>query len=80
MKLGRIAWFEEEDFRSAKERGMEFIELDVNDRAQVFLDNVDAIQKRSQEYQVPVGAVGRWGSDRISKDGIRQEASANSDT
>lgn len=22
---------------------------------------------------MPVGAVGRWGSDRISKDGIRQE-------
>ena len=67
MKLGRIAWIEENDFKSAKERGMEFIELDVNDRAQIFLDNVDAIQKRSQEYQVPIGAVGRWGSNRISK-------------
>ena len=37
MKLGRIAWFEENDFRSAKERGMAFIEIDVNDRAQEFL-------------------------------------------
>ena len=41
MKLGRIAWFEEADFQSAKERGMEFIELDVNDRAELFLENKD---------------------------------------
>ena len=70
MKLGRIAWFEEEDFKKAQERGMEFIELDVNDRAGVFLDSVDVIRKRSLEYKMPIGAVGRWGSDRISRDGI----------
>ena len=73
MKLGRIAWFEEADFKSARERGMEFIELDVNDRAGVFLENVDVIRGRSEAYQMPIGAVGRWGSDRICKDGIRQE-------
>ena len=73
MKLGRIAWFEEKDFQSAKERGMAFIELDVNDRAQEFLDNVDAIRDRSVKYQMPIGAVGRWGSDRICRDGIREE-------
>lgn len=73
MKLGRIAWFEEADFKSARERGMEFIELDVNDRAETFLENVDVIRSRSEAYQVPVAAVGRWGSDRISVDGIRQE-------
>ena len=73
MKLGRIAWFEEKDFQSARERGMEFIELDVNDRAQEFLDNVDVIESRSRQSQMPIGAVGRWGSDRIGKDGICQE-------
>lgn len=73
MKLGRIAWFEEKDFQSARERGMAFIELDVNDRAQEFLDNVEAIRERSAKYQVPVGAVGRWGSDRICREGICQE-------
>ena len=45
MKLGRIAWFEEQDFQDARERGMEFIELDVNDRAEVFLENVDVIRE-----------------------------------
>lgn len=53
MKLGRIAWFEEEDFKKAQERGMEFIELDVNDRAQLFLENVELIRKRSAEYKMP---------------------------
>ncbi len=70
MKLGRIAWFEEADFQDAKERGMAFIELDVNDRAELFLENLDAIKERSERYQMPIGAVGRWGSERISKEGI----------
>ena len=73
MKLGRIAWFEEADFQSAKEQGMEFIELDVNSRAQEFLDHLDVIRQRSQEYGMPVGAVGRWGSNRIGKEGICQD-------
>lgn len=73
MKLGRIAWITEEDFRSAKERGMAFIELDVNDRAQEFLDHAAEIKERSQRYETPVGAVGRWGSDRITADGINEE-------
>ncbi len=70
MKLGRIAWFEEADFENAGKRGLEFIELDVNDRAQQFLDNVEVIAKRSEEYQIPIAAVGRWGSRRISAEGI----------
>lgn len=73
MQLGRIAWFTEEDFKSAKEQGMEFIELDVNNRAQEFLDNVTLIRHRSIAYQIPIGAVGRWGSMRICKDGICQD-------
>ena len=52
---------------------MAFIEIDVNDRAQEFLDNVETIRERSLRYEMPVGAVGRWGSDRICKDGIREE-------
>lgn len=73
MKLGRIAWFEEKDFQSARERGLEFIELDVNHRAQDFLDNMDLIRRRSAEYSMPVGAVGRWGSNRICREGICQD-------
>ena len=34
MELGIISWIEEENFRKAKELGLSFVELDVNDRAE----------------------------------------------
>ena len=50
-----------------------FVELDVNNQAQEFLDNLERTAEYSRRYQVPVGAVGRWGSDRINENGIHQE-------
>lgn len=73
MKLGMITWIGEEDFKRARERELEFVELDVNSRAQEFLDNLEDIKDRSQRYAMPIGAVGRWGSDRISALGINEE-------
>ena len=73
MELGIISWIEEENFRKAKELGLSFVELDVNDRAEEFLSHLDQVISFSKAYEMPVGAMGRWGSDRISKDGIRQE-------
>ncbi len=73
MKLGRIAWITEEDFRSAKERELEFIELDVNNRAEEFLEHLAEVKGYSKKYEMPVGAVGRWGSDRIDANGPKEE-------
>lgn len=73
MKLGIIAWIGEDDFRAAQEKGLEFIELDVNDRDAEFLEHLEEIKGFSQKYRMPIGAVGRWGKDKISKDGILQE-------
>ena len=73
MELGIISWIEEENFRKAKELGLSFVELDVNDRAEEFLSHLDQVISFSKAYEMPVGAMGRWGSDRINKDGIRQE-------
>ncbi len=70
MELGIIGWIDEEDFRRAKERGLSFIELDVNDRAREFLDRLDEVREYCRKYEMPIGAVGRWGSLRISADGI----------
>gem|GEM_PF-4477260 len=36
MELGMINWIREEDFAKVKEKGLSFVELDVNDRAQEF--------------------------------------------
>lgn len=73
MELGIITWIEEENFRMAKEKGLSFVELDVNSRAEEFLDRLDEIVDRSRRYEMERGAVGRWGSDRISGDGICRE-------
>lgn len=70
MKLGIIAWINEEEFRKAKERNLEFVELDVNDRQDEFFENLEKTKSYSEKYQMPIGAVGRWGSDRICKEGI----------
>ena len=37
MELGIISWIEEENFRKAKELGLSFVELDVNDRLRSFI-------------------------------------------
>lgn len=73
MELGIIGWIQESYFKKAKERGLSFIELDVNDRAEEFLAHFEDVKTYSEKYQMPIGAVGRWGSDRIDKEGIRKE-------
>lgn len=73
MKLGMITWIHENDFQKAKARGLEFVELDVNDRAEEFLTHLEEIAGYSEKYEMPVGAIGRWGTQRICKDGICKE-------
>lgn len=73
MKLGMITWIREEDFQKAGERGLEFVELDVNNRTEEFLEHLEEIKEYSKRWQMPIGAVGRWGSDRILEEGINAE-------
>lgn len=73
MELGMISWIREEDFQHVKDKGLSFVELDVNDRAEEFLNALEDVKTYSARYNLPVGAVGRWGSDRIDAKGIREE-------
>ena len=43
MKLGIISWIREEDFIKVKDKGLSFVELDVNDLAEEFLAHVDGM-------------------------------------
>ena len=54
MTLGMISWIQEEDFKRVKEKGLSFVELDVNDRAEEFLKHVDEIKGYSERYELPV--------------------------
>jgi len=71
--LGIISWIGEQDFKRARDRELACVELDVNDRAEEFLAHVDEVEAYSRKYEMPVAAIGRWGSDRIDKNGPRGE-------
>ncbi len=73
MELGIISWIREEDFARVRDKGLSFVELDVNDRAEEFLTHLVEVKEYSTKYGLPVAAVGRWGSGRICADGICEE-------
>ena len=72
MKLGILTWITEADFAKQRERGLDFVEFDVNDRDREFLDNLERTRRFSQIYDLPVQAVGRWNTFRITEGGLNQ--------
>ena len=52
MKLGIISWIREEDFIKVKDKGLSFVELDVNDRAEEFLAHVDEVKEYSERSRL----------------------------
>lgn len=70
MELGIIAWIKEEEFKAAKEKGLSFVEMDVNDRDAEFFEHFDQVKLYSQKYDLPVKAIGRWGINKIVEAGI----------
>lgn len=75
MKLGIIGAPTEESFKSASVKNLEFVEfcINVNKDVNEFLAVIDDVQKWMGQYHVEVGSIGRWGSERISKEGIVEE-------
>jgi sugar phosphate isomerase/epimerase len=75
MKLGIINDWNKEGFAYAKSKGLSFLEFCVNYNYNVdeFTAKLPEIKKLSQEYGVSVGSMGRWGIDRIKKDGTIDE-------
>lgn len=69
MKLGIIGWIDEQSFRRAAERNLEFIELCVNSNDKEFLEHLEETKKYSETYQMPIASVGRWGMDKINSEG-----------
>lgn len=76
MKLGIIAncdkeMFGEEVFRSAKEKGLEFLEFCINDGKDIntYISETPKLKDYLQKYNLEIGSVGRWGSTRILNDG-----------
>jgi len=69
MKLGIICpKHNAEGIKFVRELGLDFAEFDVNADDISYLD-ISQIKKALKEYNVSIGAVGRWGRNRIEKDG-----------
>lgn len=81
MKLGIIGKWSEENFAYVKSLGLEFIEFcyNVGRDTAAFTAIVPELKKWSEQYGVPVGSMGRWGSTRVLPSGEPNEAELASD-
>lgn len=75
MKLGIISLYNRPEFDKAKELGLDCLEFDIN--VDVDVDAFEACLPRLQNdvarTGVTVGAIGRWGADRLLEDGSINE-------
>jgi sugar phosphate isomerase/epimerase len=72
MQLGIIKTWKEQDFIWCKEKGLDFIECDVNGPAtnvDEYMTHIDELKGYIETYGVGIGAIGRWGPDRIDENG-----------
>lgn len=71
MVLGIINGWEEGHFKAVSKLGLKAVEYCINynyDSAEV-LAKADEIKANSNKYGIKVGAIGRWGMERIDGDG-----------
>lgn len=83
MKLGIISNCDREGFEYAKNHGVEFIELcwNIGLDCDELYSKIDSMKALIAETGVAVGSIGRWGTDKIDKDGnIIEEELKNSYT
>ncbi|MBQ3528717.1 MAG: sugar phosphate isomerase/epimerase [Clostridia bacterium] len=83
MKLGMIMGCEPKSFDEAKELGLDFVEFDLNNPGYwgPMMDDVlpikEELKAASERTGIEVGAIGRWGSQIIAKDGSIDEWELN---
>ncbi len=71
MKLGIIEAPGEKGFQHAAQFGLSFVEYCINVGQDVskFAARVNELEKLSSQYDIAVGSIGRWGTDKVNKDG-----------
>jgi len=71
MNLGIILDTSEKSFKFAADKGLDFLEfcIDVGQDPNKFYGELDDIKERMKKYNVGVASIGRWGTDRIDKNG-----------
>jgi sugar phosphate isomerase/epimerase len=71
MNLGIIARPNEESFKNAAQKNLDFLEFCINigHDTDEFFNDIEKVKGWISQYNVKVGSIGRWGSDRIDKKG-----------
>lgn len=71
MKLGIIEQPDEKGFAHAAQFGLSFVEycINIGQDTGEFAARTGELLKLSERYGVAIGAVGRWGTDKVDKDG-----------
>jgi sugar phosphate isomerase/epimerase len=72
MKLGMISHYDDESLKKVAQFGLSYIEFCINHHHETFIEQFSSIQKSLNQHQIKLASLGRWGTDRISKDGINQ--------
>lgn len=75
MKLGIITSMDTISFDQAHEKGLEFVEFCINAGSDIeaLVGKISTLHEASKRTGVKVGSLGRWGSERISANGIVEE-------
>lgn len=73
--MGSYGKFDPADFDSVKARGLSFVEycINVNCDWKAFADSADAMKECVERTGVTVGSIGRWGTTRVTENGIVPE-------
>lgn len=71
MKLGIIEKPTEQGFQHAAKFGLSFVEYCINIEQNVseFASRANELEQLSSRYNIAVGSIGRWGTDKVSGDG-----------
>ncbi len=71
MQLGIIYSYDEDSFKRASQLGLSFLEIcyNVGNDIADLKEDVGEIKANIAKYGVAIGSMGRWGSDKVAKDG-----------
>jgi len=73
MKLGMISHYSNEALSYVKSKGLSYVEFTINHHENEFFDALSETMKLLSQHKQHVLSVGRWGTDRITKDGVNQD-------
>lgn len=68
MRLGIIGSPTEESIKKTSDLGLEYIEFCMNSEPEILYDHKAEIKKLLDKYYIKVSAIGRWGTDKVTKD------------